>query len=849
MSTTRSRGKWGGAILWPTTWIVISIVLVMGALSPVAPALPRGIEPTVEPVLVNHDFQAGLYGWQVRGGVAAAPAPDGRKSARAVLVSGGPVSSLTQSVAVGRPGDILGPLPKDGERGLALEGLVRLWLGEDMSTGEVGLLLHSVSTQGRTPVASARLDLGSLPRGVWINLRSIGIPRLDGRLQSDTTHIGFELKCSGRGTLWVDGARLGVRTRAGYPLLETDFEGSGAVPTAWGVQGAVQVSGSTTWAAPYYGSGMVLLDGPTRITQGFDLSLQSDHPALGDRPEVGLWLYLRGDVALPPRADPNQWFDVLVLARTTQAGRPDVEVARLRFHPTADQVGRWMYLETESQGLLPAASQVEVQVIKNFPGQAALDFIQVGQAGYADGNPPRLVTAGYVGWYRSPLAVESVASPTDPRAIWGNWAWTTPPYGDPNNNSLAHNPDCNTSPNCLRSTGRRDGAVGVIDGPGFLPLAGTYDSRDEDVLRLHVEQAHAIGLHSFVFDWLGHALDQQTALPGESTPNAGALEGLFDAAESGPSDLKIGLLLEPKVHMLGWVAGQPSFDDRKQGIAADLIWYLRRYGSRRALWRREGRPVVFIFEPGICMPSGPCLQDDDWQDISAWVTAATGEVPELIAGQPPAVGAQAFAGAMRWRLLGPPILRFGSYTDFVLGIERSPSLADVEAFSRGVDQEASDWAALDAARYSVAMAWPGFDDSGVAGWGQPNGVGSDGLPLAVRVCGPQLSSRPGAFLAATGRGLQRSEANWLHLATWNDWNESTALEASYSQAYVDALRQGRVPSLRSEQDVLGRLRAARGLVQGWLSKAGEQTPQANELESITRRYVRATLTGSVVAYD
>jgi hypothetical protein len=843
----RKGGKNPGAVLW----ILGSTALLLAVGSPVCPASVFGIHADRQQHLSNAEFRAGLWGWSTYGTGAsfeAGKAPDGRASAVVQSRAATQSSGISQRFSVGRPGDTFAELPQPGQPGQALEGMVRVWLSSHVGAGEVRVLLKSHGPGGALVIAKDTLPTAQAAKGRWITLRSRPLGSSDGRLQWDSDEVELAVEVDAPGRVWLDGALCGARYAASFALGNGSFEQRGSVPAAWDTQGTVAAQGAVPGTAPYYGDKLLMLEGVSAVSQSIALGLRPDAPAFGDRPEAGVWIQALGDLPLPPVPDPDTWIELVLRGRSPGSGVQ--ELARVRHYPVASQAGRWIYLETQSLQPLLSHASLDWSVTKNFPGKMALDFAQVGQNLAVDGNPRRLATAGYVAWYRSPLSDLSTATPTDPRAIWGNWAWTAPPYGDPGNNTLAHNPDCATSPACFRTTGRRDGAVGITDGPGFLPLVGAYDSRDADVVQLHVDQARAIGLHSFVFDWMGEALNQQAALPGEESPNAGALEALFTAAEAEDGDFKLGLMMEPKVHMLGWVQGQPTFDDRKQGIAADLIWYLNRYGPRRALWRREGRPVVFIFEPGICMPSGPCMQDSDWQDIAAWVTAATGEVPEFIAGQPPASSSQSFAGALRWRLVGPEVLRFQSYANFLAGIEQAVGVAEVEDFARAVDREATDWAALDPARFSVAMAWPGFDDSGVAGWGSPNGLGSDGLPLAVRVnVSDGWGLTGGGFLAATGRAVEHSESDWLHLATWNDWNESTALEASYSRAYADAVRLGVPAPAAAEKDAFSRLRRTRAVVRRWMRTGARSPEQGDALEAVTRTYLARTFVGTAVAYD
>ncbi|GEM_PF-1252822 len=846
MPISFSRGERGGARRLRGGRLTAFVALISCLGTQCCMALAVGIRSDRRQPLVNSQFAAGIEGWTRFGpgpSFQGQPAPDGRAAARVEQFPGALRSGLSQRFKVGPHGSTFRQVPQFGQLGQGLEAMVRVWVDPQAGVGEIRLGLKSYGSSGSRWLAQGSVSSADLPRGCWVNLRTRPSAGTQGRLQGDSRHVELSVEVEVPGRVWVDRAVCGARTKSSFPLRNPSFDQAGVLPAGWDALGAVRALGIESGAVPYYGNRLLLLQGASRVSQTLDLRSGLDAPAHGDQLEAGLWVQVRGDRPLPVSEDNSQWLELVLLGHSPQGGTD--ELARIRHHPVAGQIQRWIYLETDPLRSIGAHSLLEWRLTKNFPGELAVDFAQVGEEGAVDGNPPRLATAGYVAWYRSPLSDSSLAAPSDPRAIWGNWAWLDPPYGDPGNTSLSHNPDCATSATCLRTTGRRDGAVGVLDGSNYLPLVGTYDSRDRDVVALHVNQARAIGLHSFVFDWLGHALNQQTALPGESAPNAGALEALFDAAEADGGDFKLGLMLEPKVHMQGWVSGQPSFDDRKRGIASDLIWYLDRYAARRALWRREGRPVVFVFEPTICMPSGPCMQDADWQDIAAWVTAATGEVPEFVAGQPPAASSQSFAGALRWRLVGPPIMRFESYAHFLAGIEQAVGLAEVQDFAAAVDREATSWAALDPNRFSVAMAWPGFDDSGVAGWGAPNGLGSDGLPLAVRV-----GALPGVdFLAACGRAVQYSDADWLHLATWNDWNERTAMEAAYCAAYADAVRQGLPAPAAAEDEVFARLRGAQLLVRNWLGLGGQVDETQDALEHVTRGYLERSFQGSVVAYD
>jgi len=618
------------------------------------------------------------------------------------------------------------------------------------------------------------------------------------------------------------------------------FENDAVAALGWQVAGTTSVVASAAGRTSYLGRRALLVAGtePARITQ--TVPVDADTPRV--HYELGTWFQVE---ALNVPAGETAWLELDLFAK-----RGDVvlmELATVRRALTPADVGRWLHLLTEPGPVLPqVATGVELE-LETSGVQLRLDVVQAGPAGWTTGMPRKHAAASYVGWYRSPFAPGSTGSGVTPRDRWHNWAWLTPPFEDRSEQSLAHNPDCDSNTGCLRSNGRRDIAVSPLASEDHLPLIGSYDSRDDDVLRYHVELAQAIGFDAFVYTYNGQAVAEQSALPGEQSVNAQTLERLLAIANEPANDLKIAIMYEPKVHMQGWVDGELTFEARKQGIVQDLIWFVELHGSERAILRRRGRIVAYVFWQNVCMEGSGCLNDDDWRDIRRAVRIATGEDLVLIGTTAPDDKDSPLAGFLNWRLVDPSLLRYASYAAFQARQPSvpAPTAADARAFALELSEAPRAWAFGDPERFAVSMVWPGFDDSGVAGWSQPNGVGDDGQPLRVRV----LEDLGPAFLDAAFDVALDSDADWLHVATWNDWNERTAIEPAWSADYVAAALAG-IEAAGSEQEhALGRALQAQQRIaefKGWT--LGQEVDPA-ELEAITRAYLLAAQSGGVTAYD
>jgi hypothetical protein len=759
------------------------------------------VRPGEVHALINANFEAGDAGWTQStsgAGTPFAPAfsPGGAPSLVSDLAPGA-VARLSQTLAVGgAPG-----LPRAGDKlelGLRLRAAPR-------AVGRVWCELVALGPGGATPLArSSALEVASLPddRSHW--LASAPLSGVDARVPADAFAVRVDVFVAVAGALWLEEVESGRFGYVRWPLAGADFEGP-TLDAAWSSEG--QVALVHEHAKAYRGGGALRLggSGAARVEQLVALDGTAGTPSQGRTAEAGAWLYVPTNVSLPDVPSPSH--EVELAVRAWEPGTPPgaaLDVARVVWRPVAADAGAWTWIESEPLAALPAdRSHLLLRLEKRFAGTLRADGVQLGERFGVDGNGVRHATAHYVGPFRNPWALESVTEPAAAHEVWRNWHWTQPPACDAGMTALAHDPECATSASCIRPNGRRDGATSVLESLDDLPLAGTYDSRDRDVLRYHVRLARAAGLDSFTYLHQGHTLAAQSEAFGLEPLNAEVYDALLDVVEELGGDFKLGVMYEPKVHFNGWVQGEPTKAAKLAGITADLVQLVDAAARRKAALQRDGRLVVYLFRNDVCDASGTqCLTGADWEAIRAEVEAVTGRGLFLVADVPQ--DGDAFGALSRWELVSLPLLRYRTWSAFASGAPSRPppAPADVRAHCTSVHDVARAFEAVDdSARLAVAIAWPGFDDSGVAGWGADNGLGADGEPLCVRVA-PDLD---GDFLDVSLRVARDSRADWLQVASWNDWNERTQVEPRWQAELAADLRAGLAPDAAAIEGSMARL--------------------------------------------
>lgn len=794
--------------------------------------------------LAGQDFAAGTVGWQQSASTGGAPFTADTAGGRTTVVCdlpGGATATLSRAWSVGAA-DLELPSGAAHGRRLVAEVDVRL---DGAAAGGQGEALHlrvfAESGSGDRLIATSTIDVADAPRARWFRW-STGLAT--DALRSDTSALRVEWTVAASGVVRVDT----LRVRYEAPERAPDFGGGfeSADPT-WSHDDWSDVPASDAAIGGYRGAGYARLDwNDAYLTR--DVAVSALAPLCAGVPvEAGAWL--RVDDAAAVGAAPS-WSDEVVISVVARDEADDWSetIAEGAFRPRVADRGDWVYLETTpvGDGRIPArATELRVRLTSTVEGEVRVDEVELGAAHALDGNPARMVGVNYVGRYRSPHYPLGGGDLLEPQQTWRNWRWTTPPAPDAGFTGFAHDPDCATSPTCVRPNGRRDVAVGTEGSPNDVPLVGAYDSRDADVLAYHLELAQAIGIDFLVYEYLGHALATQHAQFGHEPINEECFEALLAQLEDPRFDVKLAVMYEPKVHMQGWVADQPTLHEKKLGMATDLAYLVERYEGARGVLKRDGRPVVFLFRDRSCDPTGTqCLDAADWVDVLEWVQADTGVAPYVVADAVPEPDAP-FDGVSRWDLVSRAFLKYRTFDDAVSGTPTAPRPDPAALAQHCGDRHrvGRDWAReAPADRLHVPIVWPGFDDTGVAGWGLPNVTGEDGTPLGVRVA----DTLDGRFYRTTVTSALASDARWIQIATWNDWNENTRIEPAWDPAFVPSEFSEHWLDARVQRQVFGRALETQAWVAGF--KGVEAQPDL--LPRIAMRYLeRAASDPAVTQYD
>jgi glycoprotein endo-alpha-1,2-mannosidase len=333
-----------------------------------------------------------------------------------------------------------------------------------------------------------------------------------------------------------------------------------------------------------------------------------------------------------------------------------------------------------------------------------------------------LVVGGLFGWLfgegeREPRVVAHYmpwfrAEPTaSGEIVWEHWQW----YG----RGTKHDP------NVILPNGRRD--IAAVN----YPLIGPYHGRDPVVLEYHMLTAKAAGIDGFVADWYG---------PG--TYSDQVFGDMVKAAER--YGMTVGICMEEKA-LFPPYSSAATREDLENEMYRHLRHVLDTHGRSEAYLRRKGDPVVFIFNHWGDTPVG---KGQMATDEVARVLTRIGDQDVLLARthfDEPYNGIA--RGNFAWCSFDP---KYRGWFYPTVWTARHEGRIDF-------------WA---------GMANPGFDDSGVNGWGN----------------GPRLIER---------RGTKEYEETWadnltykpdaVQIVTWNDFEEGTTIEPAveYGFTYVD----------------------------------------------------------------
>ncbi|MDB5325876.1 MAG: hypothetical protein JWM57_1445 [Phycisphaerales bacterium] len=323
------------------------------------------------------------------------------------------------------------------------------------------------------------------------------------------------------------------------------------------------------------------------------------------------------------------------------------------------------------------------------------------------GQPPYLL-AHYMAWYGTSWSknhrLETASAPK--AETWTHWKYAG--KGPP------HDPDQKLA------DGHRDIASVVY------PLIGAYDSGSPAVVRYHLEAMRAVGISGITFLWYG---------PGSLTDQHLPLL-LKEADRLG---MRVAITYEEKVNFPPY--RQPANRAEIVKMAtADLAYICRTYGDHPAYLRRRGLPVIAQFNGyGKDETLGNhILSAAEWEQVFHTLPRKVAYIRQnLDEAYHPLV-----AGAYVWWNEGDWPMRFA---------KRAAELRDARQLG-----------------FFMSMVCPGFNDTGVWGWGP----------------GPRVSHDYGMkVLRTTEDHALVDQPELVQLVTWNDFNESTCFEPTVQHRF------------------------------------------------------------------
>jgi hypothetical protein len=315
-----------------------------------------------------------------------------------------------------------------------------------------------------------------------------------------------------------------------------------------------------------------------------------------------------------------------------------------------------------------------------------------------DGKAPYLV-AHYMMWYSTPWSTTDHSPVDRTSAPWSHWAWKS---GGPQ-----HDPETRL-PN-----GRRDIASVVY------PLIGPYDSGSQAVTRYHLATMKAAGVSAISAIWYG---------PGSNTDSRFPI--LLDEAQK--LQMRVYICYEEKLNFPGY-RHPKTRDDVVNGAADDLTYIVKKYGQHPAYLRRNGIPVIQQFNAYGKDPvlGSLNLSPEEWRTVFSRLPGKIEFIRQNLDEHyhPPIPAAYVWWDQGKWP----------------------------QQFAAGAST-LRDQGRLD---FFMTMVCPGFNDTGVWGWGP----------------GPRLSHGYGLeVLDATMHQALIGNPELVQLVTWNDFNESTCFE-------------------------------------------------------------------------
>lgn len=302
-------------------------------------------------------------------------------------------------------------------------------------------------------------------------------------------------------------------------------------------------------------------------------------------------------------------------------------------------------------------------------------------------------------------------SAADPAVSWTHWKWEDA--------HVKHDPEKRLP------DGRRD--IAAVD----YPLIGVYNSWDRAVMAYHLKTAKAAGIAALLVIWYG---------PG--SPEDSRISDLLDEAEK--AGMRVALCYEEKINFPPYRYPQQR-EEVLENAWADLQYVVDRYGSHPAYLKRKGAPFIAQFNGWGTGRQGPnYLTSSEWRQI----------LPSLHPR--------------------PVYCRQNLQDEYHPPIDAAYLWWAPEEDQKAFIARAQDLVGKGKLEFYMTMACPGFDDSGVYGWGK-------GIRKTPR-------ENLKVFEKTFKDGLNGSP-ELVQLVTWNDFNEGSNLEPTMQDGfrYLEAL--------------------------------------------------------------
>lgn len=290
----------------------------------------------------------------------------------------------------------------------------------------------------------------------------------------------------------------------------------------------------------------------------------------------------------------------------------------------------------------------------------------------------------------------------DTSGRWEHWNWDGP--------GTCHNPD-----NII--DGFED--VAAVD----IPLAGAYDSSDARVQRYHLDLAEAAGIDAFCVDWYGTSGTREKNRDHIVDKNFNVMLKI-----AGNHKTKICICYEEKI----------LFDEKSEErviktARSHMRHIAENYFTSPGYWYSEGRPVLIVW-------GNNKLSTAVWKEIlkemegyNPWVIYSHHDHnPDYV---------KFSHGFYPWVLLGDLDFQRSYLDEYYTLIKSYMEEGKTTAFGGGV--------------------WPGFNDTGVFGWGEGTRIIPDGDDRLYDI---------------TWEYVLKNNPGWVSITTWNDWNEGSNIE-------------------------------------------------------------------------